>query len=85
MPEVKQYVYTHKEIAELLIKDQGIHEGLWGAYYEFSFTAANAVFAPSIDTPQYDKLKNATIIIAAAIAILLFMITFLSMRILRFF
>lgn len=41
MPESNQIVFTHKELAEILVKNQGIHEGLWGIYIEFGFTAAN--------------------------------------------
>jgi hypothetical protein len=41
MAEVKQYTFTHREIAEALIKHQNIHEGWWGIYLEFSLRGAN--------------------------------------------
>ena len=41
MAEVKTYVFDYKEVAEALIKQQGIHEGLWGVYMEFGIGAAN--------------------------------------------
>ena len=41
MPESNQIVFTHKELAELLVKNQDIHEGLWGVFIEFGFNAAN--------------------------------------------
>jgi hypothetical protein len=41
MPETKSIIFTHKEVAEALIKQQGIHEGLWGIYFEFGFGAGN--------------------------------------------
>lgn len=31
MAEPKQISFTHKEIAELLVKGQGLHEGIWGS------------------------------------------------------
>jgi hypothetical protein len=41
MPEVQQYAYTFKELAEALVRQQGIHEGLWGVYVEFGIAAGN--------------------------------------------
>ncbi|MDX2042025.1 MAG: hypothetical protein SF097_12285 [Acidobacteriota bacterium] len=42
MPEISQIAYSFKELAELLIKDQGKHEGYWGVYVRFGIGAANA-------------------------------------------
>ena len=42
MPEVTQIAFTHAEIVELLIKKQDIHEGIWGLFLRFAFTATNA-------------------------------------------
>jgi uncharacterized membrane protein len=42
MGDAKQYVFTYKEIAETLVKAQGLHEGLWGVYMEFGLQATNA-------------------------------------------
>jgi len=41
MAEVNQYVFDLKEVVEALLKKQGIREGIWGLYVEFSFNAAN--------------------------------------------
>jgi hypothetical protein len=41
MPEVANITFTHREIAEALIKKQNLHEGLWGIYVEFGLGAAN--------------------------------------------
>lgn len=37
----------YKELAELLIKEKGIHEGLWGIFVRFGLNAANVNFAHS--------------------------------------
>jgi hypothetical protein len=41
MAEVTNYLFDHKEVAEALIKKQGIHEGLWHVAIEFGFGAQN--------------------------------------------
>ena len=38
MPETPQIIFSFKEIAEMLVKQQDIHEGLWGIYAEFGIT-----------------------------------------------
>jgi len=50
MAEVKTYIFDYKEVAEALIKKQGIHEGLWGIYMEFGIAGANIHLGPSADT-----------------------------------
>ncbi len=47
MPEVQQFTFSYKEIATALIKQQGIHEGLWGLYVEFVITAGNVSTTPN--------------------------------------
>jgi hypothetical protein len=47
MAEVKNYIFDYKEVAEALIKKQGIHEGLWGIYMEFGIAAGNIPAGPS--------------------------------------
>lgn len=37
----QQYLFTHKEVAEALIKQQGLQEGTWGLYVEFGIAAGN--------------------------------------------
>jgi hypothetical protein len=41
MAEASQITFDHQEVAEALVKKQGIHEGLWGIYIEFGLVAAN--------------------------------------------
>lgn len=41
MPETNSITFTHKEVAAALIKNQNIHEGLWGIYIEFGIGAVN--------------------------------------------
>jgi len=55
MPEAKQIVYSFQELAELMIKDQGIHEGFWGIYARFGLGATNA-------GPTETDLKPAAIV-----------------------
>lgn len=47
MAEASLITFTYKEILEALIKQQGIHEGIWGIYVEFGLVATNA--GPSED------------------------------------
>jgi hypothetical protein len=46
MPEAQQYIYTFKEVAEALVKQQNIREGLWGLYVEFGIAAGNLGSSP---------------------------------------
>jgi hypothetical protein len=41
MPEAKQFLFTYKELATLLIKAQNIQEGWWGIFVKFGINAAN--------------------------------------------
>jgi hypothetical protein len=41
MPEATQIAFKHAEIVELLIKKQGIHEGIWGLFIRFGLNASN--------------------------------------------
>lgn len=55
MAEVTNYLFDYKEVAEALIKKQGIHEGLWHVAIEFGFAAQNIRtpngFAPAAIVP----------------------------------
>jgi len=42
MADAKMITYSFKELAALMVKDQGIHEGYWGIYVRFGINAANA-------------------------------------------
>jgi hypothetical protein len=41
MPEATQIVFKHKELAEILVKSQGIHDGIWGLFVRFGIGAMN--------------------------------------------
>lgn len=49
MAEIKQIGFTHKEIVEALVRQQGLHDGIWGLYVEFGIQAANVNFQPGDD------------------------------------
>jgi len=49
MPETKQIAFSHKEVAEALIRSGNIHEGLWGLYVEFGLGATNMAPTPGGD------------------------------------
>ena len=46
MGEATNYTFGFQELAEILVKQQGITEGLWGIYVEFGLGAANINIAP---------------------------------------
>ena len=41
MADVSQIFFTYQEIAEALVKKQGIHEGIWGLDINFALRATN--------------------------------------------
>jgi len=47
MAEASLYTFNFKELAEILVKDQNIHEGLWSIYVKFGINAANVGTGPS--------------------------------------
>ena len=47
MAETSQINFSYQEIVEALVKEQGIHEGIWGIYIEFGISAANIGTAPN--------------------------------------
>jgi hypothetical protein len=46
MPEPKNYVFDHTELAEILVKHANVHEGFWGVYLEFGLAGANVPTTP---------------------------------------
>ena len=50
MPEAKQITFTHKEVVTALLKEQGIHEGIWAVHVRFGLRALN------IGTSEHDLL-----------------------------
>jgi hypothetical protein len=49
MAEPRQITFAYTELAEMLIKKQGIHEGLWGVYVELGIGGANVNPVPEAD------------------------------------
>jgi hypothetical protein len=47
MAEVTQYTFSWSEVAEQLIKKQGIHEGQWIATVEFTINAGFVGLGPN--------------------------------------
>lgn len=45
MPETTEFEYSYKELATLLVKDRGLHEGIWGVTINFALNATN--FGPN--------------------------------------
>jgi hypothetical protein len=41
MGEIDAYTFDYKEVATALIKQQGLHEGIWTLTVEFGLAAAN--------------------------------------------
>ncbi len=73
MVDANQIVYTHKELATLLVKDRGLHSGYWGLYLKFGIGAMNighspADFLPTAIVPvleiglqKFDKESNISV------------------------
>ncbi|MGH9822012.1 MAG: hypothetical protein ACREDR_01965 [Blastocatellia bacterium] len=75
MAEASQYIFSHKEVAEALVRKQGIHEGIWGLYLEFGIQGANINIAPSeemivpaavvpvlkLGVQKFEKMNNLTV------------------------
>jgi hypothetical protein len=41
MAEASQITFSHKEVAEALVKKQDLHEGIWGLFVKFGLAASN--------------------------------------------
>jgi hypothetical protein len=61
MAEATQFSFDLREVATALIKQQGLHEGLWTLGFEFTFLAGIMGPTPSNSTPsvlvQMSKLQ----------------------------
>ena len=57
MAEARQYAFSYKELATLLVKKQDIHDGHWGIYVRFSLQGANVGM-----TPEGSELLPAAIV-----------------------
>lgn len=42
MADATQYLFSHKELVVLLVKELKIHEGIWGLHVKFGLGATNA-------------------------------------------
>lgn len=51
MAQVNQYTLSHKELAEAIIKELGIHEGRWSVIVNFNFRGANVGFEEGVAYP----------------------------------
>ena len=40
-PTVSQYAFGYRDLATLLVKAKGVHEGLWCVHFRFGLKAAN--------------------------------------------
>ena len=65
MADVTQFLFSYKEIVEALIRKQGIREGIWQLYLEFSIGAANIP-----QGPDQNNLMPAAIIPVSKIGLL---------------
>jgi hypothetical protein len=75
MPDANNHVFSHAELAELLIKRLDLHDGLWGVYLEFGLIGANVPLPPDgeqfmpaavctvnkIGLQRFDKSSNLTV------------------------
>lgn len=39
MADPQAFTYKLKDLAEIMVKDQKLHEGFWGVYFEFALSA----------------------------------------------
>ncbi len=46
MSQIDRYTFELKEMAEILLRHNNIHEGHWGIYVEFGLGAANIGVSP---------------------------------------
>jgi hypothetical protein len=41
MSKPTKHAFTHKDVVTAMIRDRGIHEGIWGLYVHFGLSAHN--------------------------------------------
>src|SRR5262252_9446056 len=73
MAETSQVIFSHKEVVEALIRQQGIHEGIWGLWIKFGIQGANiglgspglvpAAIVPvlEIGLQKFDEVNNLSV------------------------
>jgi hypothetical protein len=47
MAEPTQIVFKHKEVVEALLKQNAMHEGIWGLFVRFGLQAVNVGASPA--------------------------------------
>ena len=62
MADATQHVFSHQQLATILIKDQNIHEGLWMMQYRFAIGGANV-------GPNAQELNPAAIVPITSVAL----------------
>jgi hypothetical protein len=62
MAEATQYTFTHQELIKLLIKEQGLHEGVWQLIVNFGFAGSNV-------GPSVNDLNPAAVVAVGGIGI----------------
>lgn len=55
MPEISQITFSYRDLVEILVKQQDLHEGIWGLVLKFGIQATNI-------GPNDHDLKPAAII-----------------------
>jgi len=67
MPESKNYTFNYQELAEMMVKNLDIHEGLWGLYVEYTLGAANIPVNPT--NPDVKVIAPASIAMVKSIGL----------------
>jgi len=49
MGEIESYTFEFKEVAEILVKKAGLHNGIWAISFQFALTGANISSSPGKD------------------------------------
>ena len=73
MAEANQIIFTYKEVTTALLKQYGIHEGIWGIFVRFAIQGTNIgasddTLAPAAIVPvieiglqKFDKINNLSV------------------------
>lgn len=73
MADATQYVFSHKELVTIMVKELGLTEGIWGLHVKFGLGAVNtgpneneltpAAVIPviSVGLQQFDKVTSISV------------------------
>jgi hypothetical protein len=73
MAEPSQFVFSYKELAEMMVRQTGVKDGLWGVFVKFGIAASNigeteesvrpAAIVPilEIGLQKFEKASNLTV------------------------